>query len=67
MSRSRLSTGIETSNPVKEMSTMYSPLNEDYMFEEMKTRTDAMRRPRREDIAARAGRRWWRRTAHRAG
>jgi hypothetical protein len=49
------------------MSTMYSPLNEDYMFEEMKNRTDGMRRPHREDIAARAGRRWWRRAAHRAG
>jgi hypothetical protein len=49
------------------MSQMYSPLNEDFMFEEMKTRTDVMRRARKEDIAARAGRRWWRRAAHRAG
>ena len=46
---------------------MYSPLNEDFMFEEMKNRTDGMiRRARKEDIAARAGRRWWRRAAHRA-
>jgi hypothetical protein len=51
------------------MSTMYSPLNEDFMFEEMRQRTEALRRQRqdRSDIAARAGRRWWRRTAHRAG
>jgi hypothetical protein len=48
------------------MSTMYSPLNEDYMFEEMKNRREAMHRPLREDIAARAGRRWWRRATHRA-
>lgn len=47
---------------------MYSPLNEDFMFQEMKTRTDAMvRRARTKDVAARAGRRWWRRAAHRAG
>ena len=46
---------------------MYSPLNEEFMFEEMKNRTDAIRRPARQDIAARTGRRWWRRTAHRAG
>lgn len=46
---------------------MYSPLNEEFMFEEMKQRADAIRRPRREEIAARTGRRWWRRTAHRAG
>ena len=46
---------------------MYSPLNEDFMFEEMKTRTDGMRRVRKEDVAARAGRRFWRRAAHRAG
>ena len=67
MSGRRLSTGIESSNPAKEMSQMYSPLNEDYMFQEMKNRTDSLRRPHREDIAARAGRRWWRRAAHRAG
>jgi len=46
---------------------MYSPLNEDFMFEEMKTRGNAIRQPHREDIAVRAGRRWWRRTTHRAG
>ena len=46
---------------------MYSPLNEDYMFEEMKHRTDSLRRPRREDIAARAGRRWWRRAGNQSG
>ncbi len=50
---------------------MYSPLNEDYMFEEMKNRTDRLRRPYRKDVAARAGRRWWRRavsqSGHRAG
>lgn len=50
---------------------MYSPLNEDYMFQEMKKRTDELIRPRRADAAARAGRRWWRRagnqSAHRAG
>ena len=67
MSHGRLSTGIESSNPAKEMSTMYSPLNEDFMFEEMKTRGNAIRQPHREDIAVRAGRRWWRRTTHRAG
>jgi hypothetical protein len=49
------------------MSTMYSPLNEDYMFEEMKNRRDGMRRPVRQDIAARAGRRWWRRTVNKSG
>jgi hypothetical protein len=49
------------------MTMMYSPLNEEFMFEEMKQRADAIRRPRREEIAARTGRRWWRRTAHRAG
>ena len=49
------------------MSTMYSPLNEDYMFQEMKNRTESLLRPHREDIAARAGRRFWRRAAHRAG
>jgi hypothetical protein len=43
---------------------MYSPLNEDFMFQEMKNRADALRAPIREDIAARAGRRWWRRAAH---
>ena len=46
---------------------MYSPLNEELMFQEMKNRADAIRRPSRQDLAARAGRRWWRRTAHRAG
>ena len=50
---------------------MYSPLNEDYMFQEMKNRTDSLIRPHRADIAARAGRRWWRRavkeSGHRAG
>jgi hypothetical protein len=53
------------------MSTMYSPLNEDFMFQEMKERTDSLRRPVRADIAVRAGRRWWRRShqqsARRAG
>jgi hypothetical protein len=50
------------------MSTMYSPLNEDYMFQEMKNRTESLLRPvHREDVAARAGRRWWRRATHRAG
>jgi hypothetical protein len=46
---------------------MYSPLNEDLMFQEMKNRTESLIRPRREDIAVRAGRRWWRRATHRAG
>ena len=46
---------------------MYSPLNEDFMFEEMKNRKESLLRPHRENVAARAGRRWWRRTAHRAG
>ena len=67
MSRPRLRAGIETSNPAKEMSTMYSPLNEDYMFQEMKNRTESLLRPHRQDVAARAGRRWWRRATHRAG
>jgi hypothetical protein len=53
------------------MSTMYSPLNEDLMFQEMKNRADRLIRPQQEDIAARAGRRWWRRSSrhsgHRAG
>jgi hypothetical protein len=67
MSRGRLSSGIESSNPAKEMTVMYSPLNEDFMFEEMKNRKESLLRPHRDDIAVRAGRRWWRRTAHRAG
>ena len=46
---------------------MYNPLNEDFMFQEMKTRTDACASARTEDVAARAGRRWWRAAAHRAG
>ena len=47
---------------------MYSPLNEEFMFDVMKQRADALRRPyNREDAAARAGRRWWRRTAHQSG
>lgn len=46
---------------------MYSPLNEDLMFQEMKNRTERLVRPQQEDIASRAGRRWWRRTSHRAG
>ena len=41
---------------------MYSPLNEDFMFQEIKNRKEELSRPRREDIAARVGRRWWRRT-----
>jgi hypothetical protein len=49
------------------MTMMYSPLNEDFMFEEMKNRKESLLRPYREDAAARAGRRWWRRTSHRAG
>ena len=49
------------------MSTMYSPLNEDYMFQEMKNRRDSLLRPHREELAARAGRRWWRRASHSAG
>ena len=43
---------------------MYSPLNEDYMFQEMKNRTDELMRPHREVKAARAGRRWWRRSVN---
>lgn len=46
---------------------MYSPLNEDLMFQEMQNRKERLLRPQREDIAARAGRRWWRRATHRAG
>ncbi len=46
---------------------MYSPLNEDFMFQEMKNRTDAMRKPHRDEVASRAGRRFWRRTTRRAG
>ena len=46
---------------------MYSPLNEDLMFQEMKDRTERLLRPQGGDIAARAGRRWWRRATHRAG
>ncbi len=46
---------------------MYSPLNEDLMFQEMKNRSERLTRPYRDDIAARAGRRWWRRATHRAG
>lgn len=50
---------------------MYSPLNEDYMFQEMRDRTTNLTRSRKPEVAARAGRRWWRRGAdtgqHRAG
>jgi hypothetical protein len=44
---------------------MYGPLNEELMFEEMKNRKAILTRPYREEIAAKAGRRWWRRAVHR--
>jgi hypothetical protein len=50
------------------MNMMYSPLQQEYMLSEMKRRrAEAISRPRRDEIAARTGRRWWRRTAHSAG
>jgi hypothetical protein len=49
------------------MSHMYSPLNEDFLLQDMRNRREALIRPLRDDAAARAGRRWWRRSAHRAG
>jgi hypothetical protein len=48
------------------MNEMYNGLNEDYMFQEMKDRTQNMRAARQQ-VAARAGRRWWRKASHRAG
>ena len=45
---------------------MYNALNEDYMFQEIKDRTEPVRAARQQ-AAARAGRRWWRKASHRAG
>jgi hypothetical protein len=50
----------------KEMSDMYNALNEDYMFQESKDRAATMR-ANRQQVAARAGRRWWRKASHRTG
>jgi hypothetical protein len=46
---------------------MYSPLNEYLVLQQNRSRKDDVVRHNREAIAARAGRRWWRRAAHRAG
>ena len=43
---------------------MYSPLNEAYMFQEMEERKRRLSGARREEVAARAGRRWWHRASH---
>ena len=45
---------------------MYSPLNEYLVLQQNRDRTKDVVRHNREDIAVRAGRRWWRRAAHRA-
>ncbi len=45
---------------------MYNALNEDFLIQQSKDRVENMR-VARQQTAARAGRRWWRRAAHRAG
>jgi hypothetical protein len=42
---------------------MYSPLNEDLMFQEMHDRTARITAARGKDNGAWPNRRWWRRTA----
>jgi hypothetical protein len=52
------------------MSDMYSPLNEDFMFQEMHDRVARMNAARGSDTkvtAARPNRRWWRKAARLAG
>jgi hypothetical protein len=44
---------------------MYNALNVDYMFQQMDERTAGMRTARQE-VAARVGRRWWRKATHHA-
>ncbi len=39
---------------------MYNPLNEDIMFQDRDLRVARITLPRRDKVAARAGRRWWR-------
>jgi len=45
---------------------MYNALNEDFMIQQSKDRVENMRAARQQ-AAARAGRRWWRKASHRAG
>ncbi len=45
---------------------MYDPLSEVYMLQQFNERRNSDRRPRQE-LAARAGRRWWRKASHRTG
>ena len=45
---------------------MYNALNEDFMIQQSKDRVENMR-VARQQAAARAGRRWWRKASHRAG
>lgn len=61
-----LSTGIDSTIQTKESIQMYSPLNEDLMFQDMADRRRELSAARGR-AASRAGRRWWRHTAHRAG
>ena len=46
---------------------MYSPLNEDLMFQDMHDRAARIRDARGKDPAAWPNRRWWHKVAHRAG
>ena len=46
---------------------MYSPLNEDFMFQAMKDRTDRLSRTATPRTGERVNRRWWRVGARRAG
>jgi len=48
------------------MTEMYDPLSEVYMIQKMNENRNNMRRPN-QDLAARAGRRWWRKASHRTG
>ncbi len=43
---------------------MYSPLNEDYMFQEMKDRTARLLATRDSGPGSRLAGRWWRKATH---
>ena len=45
---------------------MYNALSEDYMIQQSRDRVDNMRAARQQ-VASRAGRRWWRKASHRTG
>lgn len=49
---------------IEEMSQMYGALSEEMLLQEMRERAEAMRAARNAEPPA--GRRWWRRVAHRA-